>query len=662
MRSIRAMLAVCARWLVVPAAAPLLVSCGAWDSKAPDALDARNTRSRLLATITVTPNPVSVAPGGSVTFTATGRDAAGRTVAIEVAWSVAAGGGTISAAGLYVAGRTPGTYAGAVRASSGGITGAATVTVTAGALATLTVAPNPDTVRAGATQAFTATGRDAAGNPVAVVPAWSVAAGGGTISGAGVFTAGATPGTFANTVWATAGEVTGRASVTVVAATPASVAVQPAAATLSVGATVQLAATVKDGSGAPLSGLAVTWASARPAIATVSAAGVVTAVAAGIDTVTATAGGVSGRAVVTVTAPAPSSGSLRVAVGGLSGPLASGGSAVAQRTDAAGAAITIAVSAAGSGGPVTVPTGTYSVSYTPPSGWRVTTADPLAGQAVAAGGSTTASFVAAASTGGYLTPDILNNASFEPGELTGLNGASVSGDGWSGFTGGTMADAVNGGVPWTPIPVYRVLAANETPSVAPAPSGNYVVEATLSTNTTVNGSNGPFRYFFGPGNLSELWVRFYFRLSADFHVNSFWKFAIFRLNGGNGGGLDLNTGGLNFYSSNDCNNNYRFFVPMSDIPLGQWNWIEYHYSRKDANPYAEFWFNGARVTHADGQWAGGPTCQWWTNNVLYIQRQSGAPGDAIGNGIGWAETINTGGTGKVYFDRISISTLGRIGP
>ncbi len=377
-------------------------------------------------------------------------------------------------------------------------------------------------------------------------------------------------------------------------------------------------------------------------------AGLVVA-AGGVDTASFTVAGI------------PGTGTIQVAVTGLSGPLANGGSAVAQRTDSAGTVITINVSAAGLGSATSVPTGIYSVNYTPPAGWSVGSGNPVAGLTVTAGGTATASF-AAVVTGSYLTPDILNNASFEPGELTGLNGVSVSGDGWSGFSGGTMASAVNTGVSWTPIPVYRVIAANETPSVAPAPAGQYVVEATLSTNTTTNGSNGPFRYFFGPGNLSELWVRFYFYLSTDWSVNSFWKFAIYRYNGGNGGGLDLNTGGLNFYSPRDCLNNYRFFVPIQNIPLGQWNSIEYHYSRNDVNPYAEFWFNGARVTHADGQWPGGPTCQWWANNVLYLQRGSGSPGDPIGNGIGWAETINTGGTGKVYFDRISISTLGRIGP
>jgi hypothetical protein len=88
----------------------------------------------------------------------------------------------------------------------------------------------------------------------------------------------------------------------------ATVTVSPAAASVQVGQTVQLTATPRDASGNPLSGRTITWASSAPGVATVSGAGVVTGVAAGAATITATSEGQSGTAAITVTAPPPPSG------------------------------------------------------------------------------------------------------------------------------------------------------------------------------------------------------------------------------------------------------------------------------------------------------------------------------------------------------------------
>src|SRR6266446_2289602 len=81
----------------------------------------------------------------------------------------------------------------------------------------------------------------------------------------------------------------------------AAVTVNPASAGLTVSATAQLTATPKDSNGTALSGRAVTWASNNPAVATVSASGSVTGVAAGSATITATSEGKSGSATITVT-------------------------------------------------------------------------------------------------------------------------------------------------------------------------------------------------------------------------------------------------------------------------------------------------------------------------------------------------------------------------
>ena len=66
------------------------------------------------------------------------------------------------------------------------------------------------------------------------------------------------------------------------------------------GATVQLRAEVRDQNGQVMAGAAVSWSSSDAAVATVDGSGLVAAVANGTATITATAGGVSGSAAVTV--------------------------------------------------------------------------------------------------------------------------------------------------------------------------------------------------------------------------------------------------------------------------------------------------------------------------------------------------------------------------
>src|SRR5207249_2531354 len=63
--------------------------------------------------------------------------------------------------------------------------------------------------------------------------------------------------------------------------------------------------TLKDSAGNTLTGRPVSWASGSASVASVNSSGLVTGVAAGRATITATGGSVSGSASVTVSAPAP---------------------------------------------------------------------------------------------------------------------------------------------------------------------------------------------------------------------------------------------------------------------------------------------------------------------------------------------------------------------
>lgn len=85
---------------------------------------------------------------------------------------------------------------------------------------------------------------------------------------------------------------------------PATVTVSPATGSVSVGATLALAATVRDAAGQAMQGQAINWSTSNPGIASVSNTGVVTGVSQGGPvTVTATSGGKSGTAAISVTVP-----------------------------------------------------------------------------------------------------------------------------------------------------------------------------------------------------------------------------------------------------------------------------------------------------------------------------------------------------------------------
>ncbi len=98
----------------------------------------------------------------------------------------------------------------------------------------------------------------------------------------------------------------------------ATVTIEPSTATLFVGGSQTLTATLRDAAGNALSGRTVTWNTTNAAVATVSPAGVVTAVSLGSAVISATAEGRAGTSTVTVVSPVTSvviTGSARPKVG-----------------------------------------------------------------------------------------------------------------------------------------------------------------------------------------------------------------------------------------------------------------------------------------------------------------------------------------------------------
>jgi len=253
-----------------------------------------------VAAVTVSPSPASVQQGATVQLTATPKDANGNPLSGRVVtWS----SNNTAVARVNGSGLVTGVAAGTatITATSEGQSGTSDVTVTPAPVASVAVTPSPASVQVGLTLQLTATPKDANGNPLSGrVITWasdntSVA----TVDGNGLVTAVAVG---SATITATSEGKSGTSAVTVTTVPVASVTVSPSPASVQLGSTVQLTATPKDANGNPLSGRVVTWSSNNTAVARVNSSGLVTGVAAGTATITATSEGKSGTSTLTVTA------------------------------------------------------------------------------------------------------------------------------------------------------------------------------------------------------------------------------------------------------------------------------------------------------------------------------------------------------------------------
>lgn len=264
-----------------------------------------------LVTLTVTPAVRKLALGTKANLVANGTFSNATTFVLTkvVAWSsdhldvaTVSPAGQVQAVGIGTAVITA--------THSSGKTAAATITVGAATIKSLTVTPAAASLPRGTTQALVATAifTDGTAQDVTSTAVWTssapVVASVSTSAGPrGVVTA---VDTGTAVITAKAGGKTALANVTVTAAVITSVEVSPTAVTLPVGTTASISAMAhfSDGSSAA-SGLS--WSIGQPAVASVSNApgeqGKVTALGAGIATVTVThdASGKSASATITVT-------------------------------------------------------------------------------------------------------------------------------------------------------------------------------------------------------------------------------------------------------------------------------------------------------------------------------------------------------------------------
>jgi len=269
-----------------------------------------------VTSITVTPATGSIRTGATLQLDA---NVQGTVTNKTVTWTTSSG--TVSATGLFTAGATAGTAT--VTATSVADltkTASATITVSAPTVNSVTVTPATGSILTAATLRLTATVQ---GNVTDKSVTWSASS--GSITSAGLFTAGPSAGIATVTATSNADNTkSASAKITVTVAAVTSISVSPATASAQTGGKLTFTATVQGN----VTDKLVTWSAAKGKI---SAAGAYTAPSStGTDTVTATSNAdetQTATATVTITVPAnpPPPGSLPAFPGAQGGGAASAG-------------------------------------------------------------------------------------------------------------------------------------------------------------------------------------------------------------------------------------------------------------------------------------------------------------------------------------------------
>ena len=252
-----------------------------------------------VASITVSTATSTLSLGKASQSTAVLRDASGTILNDRaIAWSTSnAAVATVNGSGLV---QSTGLGTATITASSEGKTATLTITVIPPAVASVTVTAPATNLQPTITTQAVVVLKDADGNVLSgrVVVWTSSAPATATVSAIGLVT-GVASGTTAIT--ATSEGVSSSITITVPAV--ASVDVTTGANAVLAGVTSQLTATPKDAASNALTNRSVTWSSSAPAVATVSATGLVTAVATGSTTISATSEGKTGTLLFTVVPP-----------------------------------------------------------------------------------------------------------------------------------------------------------------------------------------------------------------------------------------------------------------------------------------------------------------------------------------------------------------------
>lgn len=252
------------------------------------------------AAVVLSPRQVTLEANQLIQFRAYDGMGPGSNLVTSVEWT--ATGGTIRSDGSYSSSSTGDFKVIATRQGNGNAyaygrdTARVKVVPPQPTLAAVVVSPASATVMAGAQVQFTATGKLSDGSTVEIGVTWSAT--GGTIDAGGLYTAGASPGTFQVTATSVSAGLSATATVRVTAL--AGLKLNPSSASLPTGGTQQFSVTgvMSDSSTVPVAN-----ATFSATGGTITSTGLYTAPAtAGSYTVTAASGTLSTSALVTVTA------------------------------------------------------------------------------------------------------------------------------------------------------------------------------------------------------------------------------------------------------------------------------------------------------------------------------------------------------------------------
>jgi uncharacterized protein YjdB len=253
-----------------------------------------------LVSISVSPSPLSIALGTNQQFSAVGSFDDGSTQLLpSVIWSSSSSSvATVNAAGFATA---VGTGTATITAASGSVSGTAALTVTGATVSSVTVTPANSNMPASTTKQFTASASfsDGSTQDVTASVLWgSSNPAAATINNQGMASSVAAGST---TITAVLGSVSGSTNLTVSTVTLTGIAVLPSNPRIELRTFVKFTAvgTFSDGStGSNLAG--VTWKSSSPKVASMRSSGTAFGKKAGNATITATAAGMKGSTVLTV--------------------------------------------------------------------------------------------------------------------------------------------------------------------------------------------------------------------------------------------------------------------------------------------------------------------------------------------------------------------------
>ncbi|MEQ1692967.1 MAG: Ig-like domain-containing protein, partial [Gemmatimonas sp.] len=250
-----------------------------------------------VSSVLLSTNQLTLSEGGSIALQVTVRDANNRTLTDRsVLWSSSDSTlARVSSAGLVTALRAGSAQ---IAASVDGRSAVAQLTITARGVATVQVTPATPSLLKGGFLQLTARTLDESGGVLTDRPVfWGTSDPKVAVVDVTGLVTGITPGVA--TVTATSESRTAAVGVTVLPVPVASVQLTPARDTVVLGQATQLTATPRDSTGARLDDLVVFTTSAS-SIATVSSSGLVLGIATGSAIITATSGGRSATASITV--------------------------------------------------------------------------------------------------------------------------------------------------------------------------------------------------------------------------------------------------------------------------------------------------------------------------------------------------------------------------